>query len=159
MFVHIITRMKHIDTRIVPMQLKNKITPMKKGLTLTILLIAITFLALLPSNVSAQCENSARGEFYPLLGIQNSTNGKDGRLTVAKYQNIAGSNFPYFIEWREGSIEGIVIKSGEILVNLDAEPQGEDPRILENLEAGTYYLITYDSSVNCKKVITQTILK
>ena len=111
------TRMKHIDTRVVPMQLKNKITPMKKVFTLAVMLIAIAFL------------------------------------------NITGSNFPYILEWREGNLEGSVIKSGELLENLSAEPKGDDPRILENLEAGTYYLITYDSSVNCKKVITQTILK
>ena len=151
--------MKHIDTRVVRMQLKNKITPMKKVFTLAVMLIAIAFLTLLPRNVSAQCENSVRGEFYPLLGSQNSTNGKNGRLIVAKYQNITGSNFPYILEWREGNLEGSVIKSGELLENLSAEPKGDDPRILENLEAGTYYLITYDSSVNCKKVITQTILK
>jgi len=132
---------------------------MNRRFSLTLMTIAIAFFTLTSNDVNAQCKNSVRGEFYPLLGIQNSTNGKDGRLTVAKYQNVAGSNFPYFIEWRKGSIEGIVIKSGEIIENIDTEPKGEDPRILENLAAGTYYIVTYDSSVNCKKVITQGILK
>ncbi|MBL4651303.1 MAG: hypothetical protein JKY53_00350 [Flavobacteriales bacterium] len=132
---------------------------MNKVYTLAVMLIATAFFSLQSADVSAQCENAVKGSFYPMIGTQNNMGKQQGQLMIAKYQNTENSSFPYYVEWRKGSVEGEIIKSGVIAKNSSEAPKENDSRILKNLEADTYYLISYDNSTPCKKVVTEIVIK
>lgn len=111
--VYIPTRMKHIDIRIVPMQLKNKILSMNKLFSLAVMLIATAFLSFLPRNGSAQCDGIAKStNLIPVIGQTKATTDVPAEVELYGFQQKKGTSFPYYFEFTNES--GEVISAGSV---------------------------------------------
>lgn len=114
--------------------------------------IAVLALLCLSFNSNAQCETTEKYNLSELVSVTNKFEHQGGELWHLGYKSDKNVMLPIHYEWRKGSENGELIKSGTF-TQFYSEKSTASDGLLKDLETGKYVLVAYDSSKKCKKEV------
>lgn len=143
--------MKQYKHPAVPMHLKKNIIPMNKVFTWAVMLFATAFLSFQTTDILAQCENSTRGRYSPIIWVDK------GEIQLFGFTETANMTLPlsyhlYNAESNESIASGIID-------NIPASLTPEETLVqITDLSIGKYILTFCDASATAKSVSREVFL-